>query len=207
MGINEQSSHQVSHCLLYGSKLGIAWSSTRIRQGWSPVLFTSRKLIKSGRSMVNILEQGWPYIWRMFFVVSSLPTAVCLELPLIIPPQITRWHASCNQPLRPLESSGLHWGTTYLAWHTSYSRVLGAFMSSLSVKGRTRSWAAHLCDRQSGENESVDIGNSQRLRKEGNTWINMVSAMRPGLAKIIETVRISGYVESAETDLHIADNA
>ena len=31
--------------------------------------------------------------------------------------------------------------------------------------------------------------------------------MRPGLAKIIEKVRISTYYESAETDLHIAENA
>jgi len=31
--------------------------------------------------------------------------------------------------------------------------------------------------------------------------------MRPGLAKIIEKVRISTYFESAETDLHIAEIA
>jgi len=31
--------------------------------------------------------------------------------------------------------------------------------------------------------------------------------MRPGLAKIIEKVCISTYYESAETDLHIAENA
>jgi hypothetical protein len=31
--------------------------------------------------------------------------------------------------------------------------------------------------------------------------------MTPGLAKIIEKVRISTYFESAEADLHIADNA
>jgi len=30
--------------------------------------------------------------------------------------------------------------------------------------------------------------------------------MTPGLAKIIEQVRISRYFESAETDLHIAEN-
>jgi hypothetical protein len=33
-----------------------------------------------------------------------------------------------------------------------------------------------------------------------------VYAMRPGLAKIIEKVRISSYFESAEADLHIAAN-
>jgi len=42
---------------------------------------------------------------------------------------------------------------------------------------------------------------SQQLRKEGNARINTVSAMRPGLAKIIENVRISTYFESAETGL------
>jgi len=31
--------------------------------------------------------------------------------------------------------------------------------------------------------------------------------MEPGLVKIIEKVRISRYFESAETDLHIAENA
>jgi hypothetical protein len=69
--------------------------------------------------------------------------------------------------------------------------ALGAFMSSLGVKCRTKSWEAHERDQQFGENESIDIGKSQRLRKEGNARINKVSAMRPGLAKIIEKVCIS----------------
>jgi hypothetical protein len=34
-----------------------------------------------------------------------------------------------------------------------------------------------------------------------------VPGMRPGLAKIIEKVRISWYFESPEADLHIAENA
>jgi hypothetical protein len=66
---------------------------------------------------------------------------------------------------------------------------------------------AHERDQQCGENESIDIGNSQTLRKQGNARINKVSAMRRGLAKIIEKVRISWYFESRETDLHIAENA
>jgi len=69
--------------------------------------------------------------------------------------------------------------------------ALGAFMSSRGVKGRTKSWEAHQHDQQFGENESIDIGKSQRLRKEGNARINKVSAMKPGLAKIIEKVCIS----------------
>jgi len=64
-------------------------------------------------------------------------------------------------------------------------------MSSLGVKGRTKSWEAHERDQQFCENESIDIGKSQRLRTQGNARINKVSAMRPGLAKIIEKVRIS----------------
>jgi len=50
--------------------------------------------------------------------------------------------------------------------------ALGAYMSSLGVKGHTKSWEAHECDQQSGENESTHIGKSQRLRKEGNARIN-----------------------------------
>jgi len=49
---------------------------------------------------------------------------------------------------------------------------LGAFMSSLGVKGHTQYWDAHELDQQFGENESTDIGKSQRLRKEGNARIN-----------------------------------
>jgi len=69
--------------------------------------------------------------------------------------------------------------------------ALGAFMGSLGVKGRTKSWEAHEHYQQFVQNENIDIGNSQRLRKEGNARINKVSAMKPGLAKIIGKVRIS----------------
>jgi len=83
----------------------------------------------------------------------------------------------------------------------------GAFLSSLGVKGRTKSWEAHERDLQFGENESIGNGRSETLRNEGNATIDKVSAMRPRLAKIIEKVRISGYFESAETDFHIAEYA
>jgi hypothetical protein len=85
--------------------------------------------------------------------------------------------------------------------------ALSAFMSSLGVKGRNKSWEAHERDQQLGENESIHIRKSQRLRKEGTAGINKGSAMRSGLVKIIEKVRISWYFESPETDLHIAENA
>jgi len=84
--------------------------------------------------------------------------------------------------------------------------ALGAFLRSLGVKGHTKSWEGHERDQQFGDNESIDIGKSQRLRKEGNARINKASAMSRGLAKIIEKVGISRYFESTETDLHIAEN-
>jgi len=89
----------------------------------------------------------------------------------------------------------------------SIQLALGAFITSVGVIGRTKSWEAHECDQQFGENNSTDIEKSQRLWKQGNATINKVSAMRPGLSKIFEKVRISTYFESAETDLHIAENA
>jgi len=61
--------------------------------------------------------------------------------------------------------------------------ALGAFISSLSVKGHTKSWIADERDQQFGDNESIDFGQIQRLRKEGNATINKVSGMRPGLGK------------------------
>jgi len=69
--------------------------------------------------------------------------------------------------------------------------ALGAFLTSLIVKGRTKSWEIHGRDQHFGENECMDIGKSQRLQKEGNARINMVSAMGPVFAMIIEKVRIS----------------
>jgi hypothetical protein len=93
-----------------------------------------------------------------------------------------------------LEGSGIEW----LALRNHIPCVahviqlpLDAFMSSLGVKGHTKSSEAHHRDQQFGENESMNIGKSRRLRKEGNGRINMVSAMRPGLAKIVEKVCIS----------------
>jgi len=60
--------------------------------------------------------------------------------------------------------------------------ALGAFISSLGVKGSTKSWEAHEGDQHFGENESIDIGNSRRLPKARNARMNEVLAMKPGLA-------------------------
>ena len=109
-----------------------------------------------------------------------------------------------------LEASGIEWPAlrNHIPCMAHIIQLsLGAFMSSLGVKGRTKSWEAHERDQQFGENESTDIGKSQRLRKEGNARINKVSAMRPGLAKIIEKVHIPRYIDSPETDIHKAENS
>jgi len=88
-----------------------------------------------------------------------------------------------------------------IQWPASRNRIpcmahilqlaLGEFMSSFGVKGRTKSWEAHEHDQQFGENGSIHIGKSQRLRKEGNARIIKVAARQPGSAKIIEKVCIS----------------
>jgi hypothetical protein len=98
------------------------------------------------------------------------------------------------EPQSTLEASGIQWPASrnHIPCMAHIIQLaVGAFMSSLGVKGRTKSWEAHEHNQQFGENQSIDIGKSQRLRKEGNARINKVSAMRPGLAKIIEKVRIS----------------
>jgi len=108
-----------------------------------------------------------------------------------------------------LEASGIEWpALRNCILCTAYviQLALGAFMNSFGVKGCTKSWEADERDQQFGENKSIDIEKSQRLRKEGNARINKVSAMRPGLAMIIEKVCISWYFECTETDLHIAEN-
>jgi hypothetical protein len=69
--------------------------------------------------------------------------------------------------------------------------ALAASMSSLDVKGHTKSWEIHESDQQFAENERIDIRKSQECQKECNARINQVPAMRPGLAIIIEKGRIS----------------
>ena len=84
---------------------------------------------------------------------------------------------------------------------------LGAFMCIDGVNGHTTSWEAHERDLPFGEKETTVVGKSQRLRKEGNARINNVSAMRPGLAEIIEKVRNWRHFEKPETAFHRAENA
>jgi len=62
---------------------------------------------------------------------------------------------------------------------------IGALMSSFSVKGCTKSWEAYEHNQRFGENDSIDIGKSQTLRKEGNARIKKLSAIRQSLGKEI----------------------
>jgi len=76
-----------------------------------------------------------------------------------------------------LEASAIQWPAlrNHIPCMTHVIQLaLGAFISSLGVKGRTKSWEAHERNQQFGENESIDIGQSQRLRKECKARINKV---------------------------------
>jgi hypothetical protein len=61
--------------------------------------------------------------------------------------------------------------------------ALDAFISSLSVQCHTQSWEGQERYQQFGESESIDIGKSQRLRKEGNARMNNMSAIQRSLRK------------------------
>jgi len=80
--------------------------------------------------------------------------------------------------------------------------ALGVFISSLGVKGPTKSLEAHEGDYQFGVNKKIDNGNSPLLRKERNTRITNVTAKRPGYGKIIEIVCIWRNSESFIVDHH-----
>jgi len=83
----------------------------------------------------------------------------------------------------------------------------GLIMHSVSLEDCTKSWEAHEYDQKFGQNESLYIWKSLRLRNEGNATINQVSAINPGIPKIIEKVHMLRNFESPQTDLHIAENA
>jgi len=85
--------------------------------------------------------------------------------------------------------------------------ALGEFPSIFGVKGHTKSVEACEWHQRCAENKIIHIGNSQRLRRVGNARVCKVTAIRTGLAKIIDKVRISTYFETPEMYLHIADTA
>jgi hypothetical protein len=62
-----------------------------------------------------------------------------------------------------LEASGIEWPalSNHLPCMVHVIQLaLGAFMSSIGVKGQTKSWEDHERELQYGENESIDIGKS-----------------------------------------------
>jgi hypothetical protein len=69
--------------------------------------------------------------------------------------------------------------------------ALGPFVSRVGVRGHTKSCQAHEHNQRLGENDSTQIGNSERHCKELNARINNLTAIRAGLAKITEKVCIS----------------
>lgn len=88
------------------------------------------------------------------------------------------------------------------------SRVsFGAFITTIDVEGCTISWESHLRNQQFGQTETTDNAKSQRLQQERNARINNMSAMKPGLPKIIQREYISRYFDSTETDHDTAVNA
>jgi hypothetical protein len=116
------------------------------------------------------------------------------HLPGITTDNTSSYSSMTHELQSTLEASGIEWPALrnhILCIAHVIQLSLGVVMSSLGVKGHTKSLEAHERDQQCGENESIDIEKHQRLRKEGNARINKVSAMRPGLAKIIEKVYIS----------------
>jgi len=119
-------------------------------------------------------------------------------------------HSMTRELQSTFEASGIEWPA--LRMHLPcmahiIQLALGALISIFGMKRCTKSRDAHERDQQCHDNERIDIRKSQRLRKEGNCRINKVSAMRPGLPKIIEIVCILWYFESPQTDLHKAENS
>jgi len=78
---------------------------------------------------------------------------------------ITTDNASSNYSMTrelhsTIEASGMEWPAlrNYIPCMAHVIQLaLGAVMSSLGEKGCTKSWEAHECDQQFGENESIDI--------------------------------------------------
>jgi len=109
-----------------------------------------------------------------------------------------------------LEFSRLQW--TALRDHIPFMAhfiqlPLWPFMNRPCVEGGTKSSEAHEREQQFNENDGLHIGKNQRLQKEGNARIHKVSAIRPGVAMIIEKVRISLFFDYPDTNLHEAENA
>jgi len=207
MNINVQTGHNVRYCLIYASRLGIAWSTSSFQRDWSPILFRFRKLTQEWE--VKAQHTGARLTIHLNDMLDGFELTDSHSLECTTDYASSNYSMTCELESTP-DASGMEWAAlrNYLPCMVDVIQLaLGAFMSSLGVKGHAKSWEAHECNQQFRENESIDIGISQRLRKEGNVRINMVWGMKSGLGKIIAKVHISRYFESPETDLHIAENA
>jgi hypothetical protein len=60
---------------------------------------------------------------------------------------------------------------------------LNASMSPLGIQSCTTTWDAYEHNQQFGENQTMHIGKSHRVQKDGKDRINIMSAMRSGLAE------------------------
>jgi len=86
---------------------------------------------------------------------------------------ITTDDASSNYSMKhnlqlTLEASGIEWPSLrncIPCMAHVIQLAVGAVMSSLGAEGRCKSSEAQECDQQFGNNESIDIGKSQKLRK------------------------------------------
>jgi hypothetical protein len=114
--------------------------------------------------------------------------AVYLELQLIM---LYHFCSITEELQSTFEASEIEWpvlrnhatGIAYVI-----QLAFGASTSILGVQAHTKSKEVHEPNQQFGENESIDIGNSQRLLREGNATFNNRSAMKSGLVKITEKV-------------------
>jgi len=120
---------------------------------------------------------------------------------------MTRWLGNCNQPCMPPVKCRLRCDTTYHAWRVSFS-LLWVHWWAVSPSKAT----PNLVKPMSAISDlkwlkSPTLGKSLRLRQEYDAGINKVSAMCPGLAITIETLRISRQYEWPQTDIHTEENA
>lgn len=118
----------------------------------------------------------------------------------LITPELSSTIQPCELMWRCIEKSH----TMYGAHHSAFF----GWIQEQSWCNRPRiSCEAHVREQQFLDYEIKRHGNIQRHRKEGNVKVNLMSAIRPGLAKIIVNVSIWTYFDSHETDLEIAANA
>jgi len=164
-------------------------------------------LIQNNRSRVNIHKSGQRYIWEEVLDHFELTDGRLLRITT----DSASLHCTITWELQSrCEAPGL--GSPPVRNDILYmvqviEIALGGCMNSVAGKGCSKSFEAHLRNQHFGENKCTHIAKHQGEWKEGKARINKVSAQRPGLVKIIQTLTISRHFERPETDLHIAEDA